>query len=227
MAMCDARYCITILDIGAPGRESDGGVFSRSEFGKRFVADELDFPQLVEKLPGTDTEVPFFCVADAAFPLRTNLLKPYGGKNLSRKQMIFNYRLSRARRCIENCFGILAARWRLLRRQINAEPERVETFVKAACVLHNFLQIRDVKEPLGQRLYCPSGFVDSYAADGSVNPGQWRQDQPTNFINVALTNTPSNRYGAAAAALRDTFSDYFVSENGSVPWQNNLVFTTQ
>ena len=83
MAMCDARYCLTILDIGAPGRESDGGVFSRSEFGKRFVSDELDFPQHLEKLPGTDIEAPFFCVADAAFPLRTNLLKPYGGKNLS------------------------------------------------------------------------------------------------------------------------------------------------
>ena len=141
--------------------------------------------------------------------------------------MIFNYRLSRARRCIENCFGLLAARWRLLRRQINAEPERVEAYVKAACVLHNFLQIKESSEPLGQRLYCPSGFVDSYAADGSMNPGQWRQDQATNFLNVALTNTPSNRYGTAAAALRDKFADYFISEYGSVPWQNNLVFATQ
>lgn len=223
--MCDARYCLTIVDVGAAGRESDGGIFSRSQFGKRFISNNLDFPNKA-KLPGTDIEVPHLCVADAAFPMRPNLLKPYGGKRLTKKQMIFNYRLSRSRRCIENCFGIMAARWRFLRRPAIASPDRVESFVRAACVLHNYLQLGEDTLPDEQRLYCPSGFADTYASNGSLIPGQWRADDPSMFQTVALTNAPCNRYGSAASKIRDTLADYFVSDAGSVNWQDRLVFAT-
>ena len=161
MGMCDANYCFTIIDVGAAGRESDGGVFARSDFGKMFSGDQLDMPDSAN-LPGTQTPLPFVCVADAAFPLRNNLMKPYGGKQLSRQQMIFNYRLSRARRCIENAFGIAAARWRILRRTLICTPERAEKYVKAICVLHNYMQRCEQKELAAQRMYCPPGFADSY-----------------------------------------------------------------
>ena len=80
--MCDAQYCLTIVDMGAAGRESDGGVFSRSTFGQMFTNDQLDMPKYAN-LPGTQTTLPLVTIADAAFPLRSNLMKPYGGKTLS------------------------------------------------------------------------------------------------------------------------------------------------
>ncbi|CAN7944916.1 unnamed protein product, partial [Ixodes hexagonus] len=76
-------------------------------------------------------------VGDEDFPLSANLMKPYTGTKLDEEQIIFNY--SRARRVAENAFGILANRFRFLHTPIDAEPERVTSFVKAAFVLHNYL----------------------------------------------------------------------------------------
>ncbi|XP_067126316.1 uncharacterized protein [Centruroides vittatus] len=57
MAACDAEYRFTIVDIGAPGICSDGGVFSNSVFGKLIEQKKLDLPA-DEKLAGTDIKVP-------------------------------------------------------------------------------------------------------------------------------------------------------------------------
>nr|CAB3251798.1 putative nuclease HARBI1 [Phallusia mammillata] len=141
LAVCDAQYCFTMIDIGDLGRHSDGGVFANSEFGKRFMSGDLNVPSQA-CLPNTSVCVPYCIVGDAAFPLRQNLMRPYPGKNLPADKSIFNYRLSRARRVIENTFGILATRWRIFRRPIIAKPERVVAFTKAACCLHIFLQIK-------------------------------------------------------------------------------------
>lgn len=63
-------------------------------------------------LPHTNVAVPFALVGDEGFPLKKYLMRPYARKNLvDNQQRIFNYRLSRARRIIENSFGILVARW--------------------------------------------------------------------------------------------------------------------
>jgi hypothetical protein len=44
LAVCDADYCITLLDIGASGRQSDGGVFKNSVFGQALAQDKLKVP---------------------------------------------------------------------------------------------------------------------------------------------------------------------------------------
>ena len=85
--------------------------FSNSGFGKALDGDKLSIPR-PRLLPNTtQSPLPFVFVGDETFPLKTNMLRPYPGKNLPEELVIFNYRLSRARRIIENSFGILAARY--------------------------------------------------------------------------------------------------------------------
>lgn len=46
-------------------------------------------------------------MADEAFGMSENLMRPYGGKMLSYEKKIFNYRLTLARRYVEYIFGIM------------------------------------------------------------------------------------------------------------------------
>ena len=105
MAVCDAHYCFTLVDIGDAGRHSDGGVFSNSAFGQAMEGGELSLPD-TDNISRISFPLPYFFVGDAAFPLKTYMLRPYPGRYLPESKRIFNYRLSRARKITENTFGI-------------------------------------------------------------------------------------------------------------------------
>ncbi|KAJ8976615.1 hypothetical protein NQ317_019820 [Molorchus minor] len=42
MALCDHRYKFKLVDIGARGRQSDGGIFRNSEMGRKLMNNELN-----------------------------------------------------------------------------------------------------------------------------------------------------------------------------------------
>ncbi|XP_017469369.1 PREDICTED: uncharacterized protein LOC108361284 [Rhagoletis zephyria] len=103
-----------MCEIGASGRDSDNGAFARCKFGKMFYERKLPIPP-PRDISQNFRKVPYVVVADDAFPLQENVMKPYSHRQLSDDERIFNYRLSRARRLVENSFGILVARWRIYR----------------------------------------------------------------------------------------------------------------
>ena len=114
LAVWDAKYCFTLVDIGGFVRENDAGLFSESNFRRALVENKLDLPK------ATDVKghmLPCVIVADEIFPLKPWMMKPYGGKGIPEDSRVFNYRLSRAR---QNAFGILSAKWRIFRRPITA-----------------------------------------------------------------------------------------------------------
>jgi hypothetical protein len=93
----------------------------------------------LRNLPNSDVKLPYFIAGDAAFPLTTNLIHPYGGSFLPDDEDYFNQRFSRARGVIENTFGILAARWRIFHQVIEFEADTVDKIIQATVALHNFL----------------------------------------------------------------------------------------
>ncbi|KAJ8932070.1 hypothetical protein NQ314_014972 [Rhamnusium bicolor] len=105
------------------GRISDGGVYRVSDLSKAVENNTLNFPE-DKPLPFREKPIPHVIVADAAFGLSSNILKPYPFKGMTREERIFNYRLSRARRIVENTFGILANRFRVLLNVIPLKPSK-------------------------------------------------------------------------------------------------------
>ena len=144
MAFEDADYKFTFVVIGDCGSNSDGGIFKNSKNGQTFMNNELGIPgpKILDNWPEGGV-LPHSIAADEAFLLRCDLMRPYPRTNdrqtLPENQKIFNYRLSRARRIVENAFGILAQRWRIFNRRINLLPKNVDRVVKACVVLHNYL----------------------------------------------------------------------------------------
>lgn len=80
-------------------------MFNESELRELVEGGELGFPDL-EPLPGLTENLPYFFLGDEAFALRTWMMKPYSRMGLGHGERIFNYMLSRARRVVENAFGI-------------------------------------------------------------------------------------------------------------------------
>jgi hypothetical protein len=110
LAVVDANYKFLYVDIGQYGRLSDGGVFNNCALSSLLSDNRLNVPQATA-IKDTDTVLPYVIVADDAFGLRPNLLKPYAFRKCTAEQRVFNYRLSRARRVVESAFGILSQRF--------------------------------------------------------------------------------------------------------------------
>jgi hypothetical protein len=154
-----------------------------------------------ERITGSEAlgPLPYVFVGDEAFPLVENLLRPYPGRkgNLPHDEKVFNYRLSRARRIVENAFGILANRWRIYHRKIFLSSKTATKVVLATCVLHNFLQTHSTPFPI-------SGVDD---------------DSPSNLENLPYVGY---KPGKEAKEIRDKFKTYF-STTGRVTWQDDKV----
>lgn len=104
LALVDAQYKFTVVDIGASGKNSDGGILSHTNFGKDLEKNKLNIPD-DRTLPDMNVKLPYVIIGDEGFPLKNYLLRPYPGPQMSNDQRcrkkIFNERLSRARKVVE------------------------------------------------------------------------------------------------------------------------------
>ena len=73
-----------------------------------FEESPTDFKIPSPQLTGNEM-LPYVLIGDGIFPLKPWFMKPFPGRNLNDNRRIFNYRFPKARRCIENTFGILSA----------------------------------------------------------------------------------------------------------------------
>lgn len=210
MAVANANYEFIMVDIGVNGRISDGGVINHTKFGKAIAQKTLGIPEPAT-LPNSQKKLPFVFVADDAFAMTENLLKPYPQAGLNVNRRVYNYRLSHARRVVENVFGILVSRFGVLQRPIALSPEKARIIVLACCYLHNFLRKRQ------QRHYITRQHRDSEDVQaGVIQKGSWRDI--VNEITPLQPNRSMRNATVSAKVVRDGYSDFFNNE-GQVAWQ--------
>lgn len=166
LGLADANYRFTYINVGSARRNSDGGVYHNSRLSDALENNSIHIPQ-PKPLPGRQQRVPYVVVADDAFALKPYMLKPFVFKSRSIAERVFNYRLSRARRIIENVFAILSARFRVLRRSVELSEQKVTQIVCALCVLHNFIMSRTQSAAV----HAPNGTFDYEGQDGNITFG--------------------------------------------------------
>ena len=208
LALVDANYKFIYVDIGEYGSNTDGNVFQFSNFGKLYIDYKLNVPPIkrLQNFP-QEGKMPHVIVADEVFPLLHNLIRPYPGQpaNLPKEEAVFNYRLIRVCMVVENAFGILIQRWCIFDRKIPLSECNVDSVVKAACVLHNYLtEEKDIDEifallnPMRERFLTEDGVACLYMP-------QLNRYRSTIYIYI--------------------FKGYFNSPQGMLHWQNSAHYS--
>ena len=114
--------------------------------------------------------------------------------------------MSRARRVVENAFGILASRFRVLHRPMTQNVENTIDIVHCCCVLHNLFRVQN---PLPD-----TRLIDAEGPDHRLIPGTWH-------ANAELVDTYQASMGVAgivnaeAKNLRRELTEFYTTDWGS------------
>lgn len=204
MALVDGDYKFQWVNVGAAGAAGDAQVWNRSDLRNLILEGRIGWPA-PEPLEGQEEDSHYFIVGDEAFAMQQWLIKPFARRGLTREQQIFNYRLSRARRIVENAFGILAKRFGVFGTTIKLMPDKVEKVVLAAVCLHNVMRIR---------------YPDDQNRD-------LEEDQVAGGLAALFPDVDQpaaqGRALRAAKEQRQRLVDYVNSPIGRVAWQDRMV----
>ena len=202
LAFVDGQYKFRWVDVGRAGSCSDSQIFNTCHQKRKIGDGSIGFHDPAPITQG-GRDVPYFILADDAFALKTWLMKPYGRRMLTREERIANYRISRGRRVVENAFGILVSRFRVMMTTIELPPETVRDVVMTCVVLHSILSQYQGQHGAQQ----PGGDDDDVPGDGRLSGGAADGGRDRNPVREAKR-------------LRDYLKDYFNNE-GAVAWQDS------
>ncbi|KAJ8939618.1 hypothetical protein NQ318_012341 [Aromia moschata] len=158
----------------------------------------LELPQ-PRPLPLGNDDFPFYFVADEAFPLKNYIMRPYS------KQKEFLITAYQEDGEVSNVhLGCWCLNSVYLKAQFAVKEETINSVIKAACVLHNFIRIK-------QGIFTqPTETI----AD--------RQDQ----VHIPIEPMPQPqiiRNHSEAQNIRERLCDYFLTPAGAIPYQWNHI----
>lgn len=191
----------------------DGGVFKNTTLYEKLENRRMNIPEATVLRVPYSVQVPYMLLGDKAFALNNYTMRPFEGNPEPRTpERVFNYRHSRARRVVENAFGILSSVFRVLRKPMLLEPKIASKVTLTTIYLHNFLRKHSSHES-----YTPPGSLDQ-EKDGEIVGGAWRNDQATASF-IPIRNMP-RRTADGPKNVRSHLANHFLL-NDPLVWQNN------
>jgi hypothetical protein len=127
---------------------------------------------------------------------------------------VFNYRVCRARRVVENIFGISSSSFRVLRKPLLLQQENATLIAMVIVHLHNFLR----RNKGSINLYSPLGSMD-YEAESRLMLGSWRNDNNEKRTSLLQLQKIPKRPPRIAMEIRDDLANFFIKDM-KIPWQN-------
>ena len=169
------------MNAGRPGSVGDSYTYCHSLLYQKIANGEWlsHSPRVIETVA-----VKPFLVADAAFSLESTCIKCFD-KGIVPQKWCFNYSLIRTRRVVEQAFGRLNDRWKVMDGQCRVnDPVFVRKVAMVCCALHNVCE----------RHQCPS------------EPG-WLPDE-SSYVNTTPTNLQASVVIGPAAGIQDAIATY-------------------
>ena len=136
LGVCDHQLCFTYVDVGRAGCVGDAYTYNESSL-KRRINDGTWLSGVDEDI--NDCSVRPYLIGDSAFPLGPRLLKCYETATYPHQRR-FNRAHISTRQKIENAYGFLRGRWRVLTFNFIRDPEFMRDVSLVCCALHNVCQ---------------------------------------------------------------------------------------
>ena len=178
----DARGIFTYVNAGRPGSVGDSYTYIHSLLYQKIANGEWLYrsPMTIEGV-----SVKPFLVADSAFPLDSTSMKCFPDSANVPQKRSFNYSLIRTRRVVEQAFGRLKGRWKIMDSNCKLnDPVFVRQVAMVCCALHNVCE----------RHQCP------------FEPG-WLPDENAYTASIP-THLQANVVIGPAAGIRDALATY-------------------
>lgn len=163
----DSDGCFINAFTGWTGRIHDQRLFTESPLGEdlnnsgsELVAAMTE--RMVTMVVGHDHNMPFVLVADSAYTPHPFVLPCYKDTQASSAERArYNTKVSKARVVVEQAYGVLKKRWRVLLKPVEVQLSTLVKVVIACCVLHNFCWLERQPEPASDSEFV--GLMQAYA----------------------------------------------------------------
>ncbi|XP_013099857.2 uncharacterized protein LOC106082082 [Stomoxys calcitrans] len=200
VASCNTKYQLINVDVNMLGE-----VMKNDNIINNLLHNRVDSLPDDIQMADSGLLIPSYFVTPRIFPFVRHTMRPYPGKVLTPCKEAFNARLKTCSDYLDNSFGILIYKWKVLQNRFAGLPEISCNIIKSCIILHNFAIEHD-------RSYLHNQLMDHVdETTQELKLGVWRE--AVKLPKTRLFSNYENTANNDAFASRDLLKDYLFKES--------------